>query len=181
MEFHWMESRSILMTAPYPSTVGPSYVGQPGNGVVDDLVKAATSDPVDPEDHMVVTSSEIYSRAKELLCRTCVVPPVHSCLHVCFTERLKLFPQTLVKTGKKTGNTGGEGRVYSGGIRTLSDLKASIVRSVAEILRELLHATTENARMRFQHVIDVNGAHIEHIVGLIIRLRSSIRDANLIQ
>ncbi|GFV51702.1 hypothetical protein TNCV_1320581 [Trichonephila clavipes] len=39
-----------------------------------DLAKA---DPVDPEDHMVLKSTEIYSRAKELICRTWVVPPVH--------------------------------------------------------------------------------------------------------
>ncbi|GFW31520.1 uncharacterized protein TNCV_4419561 [Trichonephila clavipes] len=45
--------------------------------VVDDLAKAATSNPVDPEDHMLLTSTEIYSRAKELICRTWVVPPVH--------------------------------------------------------------------------------------------------------
>ncbi|GFX68082.1 RNase H domain-containing protein [Trichonephila clavipes] len=32
---------------------------------------------MNPEDHMVLTSTEIYSRAKELICRTCVVPPVH--------------------------------------------------------------------------------------------------------
>ncbi|GFY07977.1 uncharacterized protein TNCV_2580091 [Trichonephila clavipes] len=32
---------------------------------------------VDPEVHMVLTSTNIYSRAKELICRTWVVPPVH--------------------------------------------------------------------------------------------------------
>ncbi|GFW74894.1 RNase H domain-containing protein [Trichonephila clavipes] len=48
-----------------------------GNEVADDLAKAATSNPVDPEDHMVLTSTKIYSRAKELICRTWVVPPVH--------------------------------------------------------------------------------------------------------
>ncbi|GFY36278.1 RNase H domain-containing protein [Trichonephila clavipes] len=48
-----------------------------GNKVADDLAKAATSNPVDPEDHMVFTSTEIYSRAKELICRTWIVPPVH--------------------------------------------------------------------------------------------------------
>ncbi|GFX00851.1 uncharacterized protein TNCV_4578181 [Trichonephila clavipes] len=32
---------------------------------------------VDPEDHMVLTSTEVYSRAKELICKTWVVPPVH--------------------------------------------------------------------------------------------------------
>ncbi|GFX20438.1 RNase H domain-containing protein [Trichonephila clavipes] len=51
----------------------------PGNEVADDLAKAATSNPVDPEDHIVLTSTEIYSRAKELICRTWVVPPVHTC------------------------------------------------------------------------------------------------------
>ncbi|GFY11486.1 RNase H domain-containing protein [Trichonephila clavipes] len=55
-----------------------SHVGLPRNEVVDDLAKAATSDPVNPEDHMVLTSTEIYSRAKELICRTWVVPPVLS-------------------------------------------------------------------------------------------------------
>ncbi|GFY15518.1 uncharacterized protein TNCV_1573291 [Trichonephila clavipes] len=49
------------------------------NEVADDLAKEATSNPVDPEDHMVLTSTEIYSRAKELICRTWVVPPVHPC------------------------------------------------------------------------------------------------------
>ncbi|GFX05521.1 RNase H domain-containing protein [Trichonephila clavipes] len=46
----------------------------PGNKVVDDLAKAASSKHVDSVDHM---STEIY-RAKELLCRNWVVPPVHS-------------------------------------------------------------------------------------------------------
>ncbi|GFT10099.1 RNase H domain-containing protein [Trichonephila clavipes] len=48
----------------------PSNVGLLGNEVADDLAKAANSNPVDPEDHMVLTSTEIYSRAKELICRT---------------------------------------------------------------------------------------------------------------
>ncbi|GFX29135.1 RNase H domain-containing protein [Trichonephila clavipes] len=47
-----------------------SHVGLFGNEVADDLAKAATSNPVDPEDHMFLTSTEIYSRAKELICRT---------------------------------------------------------------------------------------------------------------
>ncbi|GFT67133.1 RNase H domain-containing protein [Trichonephila clavipes] len=55
----------------------PSHVGLLGNEVADDLANAATSHPVDPENHMVLTSTEIYSRAKELMCRTWVVPPVH--------------------------------------------------------------------------------------------------------
>ncbi|GFW41161.1 uncharacterized protein TNCV_842011 [Trichonephila clavipes] len=54
--------------------------------------------------------------------------------------------------------------IYSGGIKTLPDLKASIIRHVAEIPRELLRAIIENAIMRFQHVIDVNKAHTEHIL-----------------
>ncbi|GFV64774.1 hypothetical protein TNCV_808711 [Trichonephila clavipes] len=33
----------------------PSHVGLLGNEVEDDLAKAATSNPVDPEDHMVLT------------------------------------------------------------------------------------------------------------------------------
>ncbi|GFT26658.1 hypothetical protein TNCV_3604631 [Trichonephila clavipes] len=45
--------------------------------VVDDIAKAATSNPVDPEDHMILTSTKINSEAKELICRTWVVPPVH--------------------------------------------------------------------------------------------------------
>ncbi|GFW79708.1 HTH_Tnp_Tc3_2 domain-containing protein [Trichonephila clavipes] len=53
----------------------PSHVGLLGNEVADDCAMAATSDPVDPEYHMVLTSTEIYSRAKELICRTWVVPP----------------------------------------------------------------------------------------------------------
>ncbi|GFW43311.1 RNase H domain-containing protein [Trichonephila clavipes] len=48
-----------------------------GNLVVDDLAKAATSNSVDPENHMVLTSTEIYFRAKEFICRPWVVPPVH--------------------------------------------------------------------------------------------------------
>ncbi|GFS50751.1 putative RNA-directed DNA polymerase from transposon BS [Trichonephila clavipes] len=47
------------------------------NKVANDLVKMAASDPVDPKDHMVLTSTKIYSSAKELICRTWVVPPVH--------------------------------------------------------------------------------------------------------
>ncbi|GFU01986.1 RNase H domain-containing protein [Trichonephila clavipes] len=55
----------------------PSHVGLLGNEVADDLAKAATSNPVDPKNHMGFTSTEIYSRAKELIRRTWVVPPVH--------------------------------------------------------------------------------------------------------
>ncbi|GFY06346.1 hypothetical protein TNCV_2681341 [Trichonephila clavipes] len=50
-----------------------------------------------------------------------------------------------------------------GGIETLPDLKASIIGHVGEISRELLRATIENTIMGLRHVIDVNGAHIEHI------------------
>ncbi|GFV85167.1 putative RNA-directed DNA polymerase from transposon BS [Trichonephila clavipes] len=64
-------------SVPYSSTVGSSHVGLLGNEVADDLAKAATSNPVHPENHMVLTSTEIYSKAKELICRTWVVPPVH--------------------------------------------------------------------------------------------------------
>ncbi|GFX89620.1 putative RNA-directed DNA polymerase from transposon BS [Trichonephila clavipes] len=41
-----------------------SHVGLLGNEVADNLAKAATRNPVDPENHMVLTSTEIYSRAK---------------------------------------------------------------------------------------------------------------------
>ncbi|GFU51280.1 RNase H domain-containing protein [Trichonephila clavipes] len=54
----------------------PSHVDL-GNEVAGDLAKAATSNPVDPENHMVLKSTEIYSKAKELIFRTWVVPPVH--------------------------------------------------------------------------------------------------------
>ncbi|GFX86047.1 RNase H domain-containing protein [Trichonephila clavipes] len=54
----------------------PSHVGLLGNKVADDLAKVATSNPVDPENHMVLTLTEIYSRTKEFICRTWVVPPV---------------------------------------------------------------------------------------------------------
>ncbi|GFS66443.1 RNase H domain-containing protein [Trichonephila clavipes] len=60
----------------------PSHVGFLGNEVADDLAKPATSNPVDLEDHMILTSTEIYSRAKELICITWVVPSVHPCKEV---------------------------------------------------------------------------------------------------
>ncbi|GFU77344.1 RNase H domain-containing protein [Trichonephila clavipes] len=63
--------------APYLSKV-PSHVGLPGNEVADDLVKASANDPADPEDHMVLTSTEIYSSSKELLSKTRVVRPLPS-------------------------------------------------------------------------------------------------------
>ncbi|GFW74921.1 RNase H domain-containing protein [Trichonephila clavipes] len=70
----------------------PSHVGLLGNEVADVLAKAATSNPVDPENHMILTSTEIYSRAKELICRAWVVPPVHPCQRYTFNFicRLKL-------------------------------------------------------------------------------------------
>ncbi|GFS98603.1 RNase H domain-containing protein [Trichonephila clavipes] len=80
---HQQEDSSPFSTAfgsaPYSSTVGPfscrpsrerSY-GRPCEG-------GYQQSSVDREDHMVLTSTEIYSRAKELICRTWVVPPVHA-------------------------------------------------------------------------------------------------------
>ncbi|GFV91711.1 RNase H domain-containing protein [Trichonephila clavipes] len=66
-----------LMEHLFQFTMVSSHVSLPGNEVADDLVKAAASDPVDPEYHMVLTSTENYFRAKELICRTWVIPPVH--------------------------------------------------------------------------------------------------------
>ncbi|GFW40820.1 RNase H domain-containing protein [Trichonephila clavipes] len=84
MLLKWHESSERgwqLGYCPRHLTLAQNYEWVPsgllGNEVVDDLAKAATSNPVNPEDHMVLTSTEIYSRAKELIYRTCVVPPVH--------------------------------------------------------------------------------------------------------
>ena len=51
--------------------------------------------------------------------------------------------------------------VYRGNIRTVPELKASITRHVSTINRENLRATIEQAIARFEHVIDVNGKHIQ--------------------
>ncbi|GFT10185.1 RNase H domain-containing protein [Trichonephila clavipes] len=57
----------------------PSHVG-----LANDLAKAAASDPGDSEDTMVLTTTEIDSRAKEFICRTWVdPPPVHPCRSRC--------------------------------------------------------------------------------------------------
>ncbi|GFU76343.1 uncharacterized protein TNCV_285431 [Trichonephila clavipes] len=45
--------------------------------VPDNIPKAAASDPVDPEDHVVLKSTEIYFRANELICRTWLVSRVY--------------------------------------------------------------------------------------------------------
>ncbi|GFS79296.1 hypothetical protein TNCV_4409501 [Trichonephila clavipes] len=50
-----------------PDNEEANFRGLLGNEVAEDLEKAATSNPVDPEDHMVLTSTEIYSRTKELI------------------------------------------------------------------------------------------------------------------
>ncbi|GFU99059.1 RNase H domain-containing protein [Trichonephila clavipes] len=60
----------------YSFTVGPFSCRPARNEVADDLANVAASNPVDLEDHVVLTSTEIYSRAKDLICRTWVVPPV---------------------------------------------------------------------------------------------------------
>ncbi|GFT67174.1 RNase H domain-containing protein [Trichonephila clavipes] len=72
MESYTMEDRHPI----YLQWV-PSHGGLTGDKVADDFAKTAASDPVDPEDHMMLASSEIYSMAKELICRAWVVPPVH--------------------------------------------------------------------------------------------------------
>ncbi|GFV54811.1 uncharacterized protein TNCV_3683361 [Trichonephila clavipes] len=53
---------------------------------------------------------------------------------------------------------------YRREIGTLPDLKVVLIHHEAEIPRELLRVTIENAIMRFQHVIDFNRLHIEHIL-----------------
>ena len=53
--------------------------------------------------------------------------------------------------------------VYRGNMQTIPELKASITRYVSSIDRETLRATVEHAITRFEHVIDVNGMHIEQI------------------
>ncbi|GFX40813.1 uncharacterized protein TNCV_3760371 [Trichonephila clavipes] len=57
----------------------PQVSGLPKNEVVGDLAKASANDSMDLEDHMVLTSTEIYSRAKELIHKTWFVLPVHPC------------------------------------------------------------------------------------------------------
>ncbi|GFT82224.1 uncharacterized protein TNCV_2272861 [Trichonephila clavipes] len=69
--------KALSASPPTNKSILTDYEDLLGNEVADDLAKAATSNPVDSEDHMVLTSTEIYSRAKELICRTWVVPPLH--------------------------------------------------------------------------------------------------------
>ncbi|GFT81206.1 putative mariner transposase [Trichonephila clavipes] len=78
MGFHWMQSRSILTAIGTLAIYSGSLLMQAclKTEVADDLAKAAASDPVDPEDHMVLTSAETYSRAIELICKIWVVPPM---------------------------------------------------------------------------------------------------------
>ncbi|GFV49336.1 uncharacterized protein TNCV_3630221 [Trichonephila clavipes] len=79
MGFHWMRSRFIMAVTsdrhPIPPQLVSSHVGFPVK-VADDLSNAAASDPVNPEDNMVLISTEINCRAKELIFSTWVVPPV---------------------------------------------------------------------------------------------------------
>ncbi|GBM93786.1 hypothetical protein AVEN_131872-1 [Araneus ventricosus] len=50
-------------------------------------------------------------------------------------------------------------RVYGGSIRTLPELKVSIKRHVTTIDRQ-----THRSIIRFDHVLDANGMHIEHML-----------------
>ena len=52
-------------------------------------------------------------------------------------------------------------RVYQGNVRTLADLKTNIIRHVTSISPEMLRATVDHAVLRFQHVIQEDGCHIE--------------------
>ncbi|GFX56689.1 uncharacterized protein TNCV_494371 [Trichonephila clavipes] len=77
-----------------------TMLGLLGNEVEDDLAKAVASNPVDPEDHMVLRATEIYSKAKDLICRTWVIPPVHPCTfcHVWgFPVRRLLHPPAVLR------------------------------------------------------------------------------------
>ncbi|GFX26713.1 transmembrane protein 161B [Trichonephila clavipes] len=68
---------SIQHLSNWPSIGDSTSRSLPRNKVADDLAKAADNNLVDSEDHMVLTSTEIYSRAEELICSTWVVRPVH--------------------------------------------------------------------------------------------------------
>ncbi|GFS48454.1 RNase H domain-containing protein [Trichonephila clavipes] len=80
---------SIVDRHPIHRQLVPAHLGLLGNELADDLAKAAASDLVNPEDHMVLTSTEIYCKAKELIGRTWVVPSVHPCFQICTCEALK--------------------------------------------------------------------------------------------
>ncbi|GFX90024.1 RNase H domain-containing protein [Trichonephila clavipes] len=78
LNINTIKSKKLSYRHPIHLQWVPSHVSLPGNEVANDLAKVvATSDPVDTEDHVVLTSTKIYSRAKELLCRTWVLPLVH--------------------------------------------------------------------------------------------------------
>lgn len=53
-------------------------------------------------------------------------------------------------------------RVYHGHVTNEADLKASIVRNVSLIPTDMLRAAIDNAVVRFQHIVDRQGMHIEH-------------------
>ena len=55
-------------------------------------------------------------------------------------------------------------RVYQRHVRTLVDLKTSILRHVAQIPRELLQATIDYTILWLQHVVEASGAYIENIL-----------------
>ncbi|GFX33640.1 DUF4817 domain-containing protein [Trichonephila clavipes] len=114
-----------------------------GNEVADDLAKAATSNPVNPEDHMVLTSTEIYSRAKELICRTWVVLPVHP----------RLFLWGYVKS-----------LVYADKSQTLDYLEDNIRRVIADIQPQMLEKVIENWTSRLDYIQASRGSPMPEII-----------------
>lgn len=53
-------------------------------------------------------------------------------------------------------------RVYQGSVTNEAELKASIVRHVSLIHPDMLRAVVEHAIVRFQHIVDRQGMHVEH-------------------
>ena len=52
--------------------------------------------------------------------------------------------------------------VFGRRIKILYECNASVKRYVAETSREFFHTAIKHTIMRFLHVIDVNGEHVEH-------------------
>ena len=53
-------------------------------------------------------------------------------------------------------------RFYEGHVTNEADLKARIIRYVSLIPADMLRAAMDNAGVRFQHIVERQGMHIEH-------------------